>query len=189
MYFPYSLQHSLHQTEACMDKPMADSRWCLVEINTMMLLFRLPVMSNSVTPWTAARQASLSLTISRSLPKFMSIASVIPSSHLILWYPLLLLPSIFPSIRNFPNQLTVCIRWPKYWSFSFSISSSNEYSGLISLNIDWFDLPAVQGLSGVFSRTTAQKHQFSGFLPSFWSSSHNHTWPLGRPQPWLYEHL
>ena len=82
---------------------------------------------------TMAHQASLSLTISRSLPKFLSIALVIPSSHLILWCPLFLLPSIFPSIRDFSNELAVCIKWPKYWSFSFSISPSNEYWGLISL--------------------------------------------------------
>ena len=98
------------------------------------------------TLWTAAHQASLSLTISRSLPKFMSIALVMPSSHLILWCPLLLLPSIFPSLRDFSNESAVYCRWPKYWSFSFSISSSNEYSGLISLKTDWFDLPAVQPL-------------------------------------------
>ena len=98
-----------------------------------------------VTPWTAARQASLSLTISQSLPKFMSITLVMPSSYLILWCPLLLLPSVFPSIREFSVELAVCSRWPKYWSFVFSISPSDEYSGLISLKIDWFDLLAVQG--------------------------------------------
>ena len=98
-----------------------------------------------VTPWAAARQASLSLTISRSLPKFMSIASVMPFNHLILWHPLFLLPSIFPSIRDFSNELAVCIKWPKYWSFSFSISPYSEYSGLIFLKIDWFDLLAIQG--------------------------------------------
>ena len=98
-----------------------------------------------VTPWTAAHQAPLSLTISRSLPKFMSIASVMPSSHLILWYPLLLLLSTFLSIRDFSNELAVLIRWTKYWSFSFSISPFNEYLGLISLKIDWFDLLAVRG--------------------------------------------
>ena len=97
------------------------------------------------TPLTAARQASLSLTISWSLPEFMSIASVMPSSHLILWLPLLLLPSIFPSIRDFSNESVVCIRWPKYWSISFSISPSNKNSGLLSLKMDWFDLLAVQG--------------------------------------------
>ena len=98
-----------------------------------------------VTPWTAAHQASLSLTISQSLPKFTSISSVMPSSYLILWWPLLLLPSIFPSIRDFSNESSVPIRWPKYWSISFSIAPSREYSGLISLKIDWFDLLAVQG--------------------------------------------
>ena len=97
------------------------------------------------TPWTAARQASLSITNSRSPPKLMSIESVMPSNHLILFCPLLLSPSIFPSIRVFPNESVLHIRWPKYWSFSFSISPSNEYSGLISFRIDWFDLFAVQG--------------------------------------------
>ena len=95
------------------------------------------------TPWTAARQASLSITNSRSLLKLMSIASVMPSNHLILCCPLLP-PSTFPSIRVFSNESALCIRWPKYWSFSFSISPSNEYSGLISFRIDWFDLFAVQ---------------------------------------------
>ena len=97
------------------------------------------------TPWTAACQASLSITNSRSLLKLMSIESVMPSNHFILCRPLLLLPSIFPSIRVFSNESALCIRWPKYWSFSFSISPSNEYSGLISFRIDRFDLLAVQG--------------------------------------------
>ena len=97
------------------------------------------------TPSTASCQASLSFTISQNLPKFMFIASVMRSGHLILWCPLLLLPSIFPSIRDFFIKFSVHIRWPKDWSFSFSISSSIEYSGLISLKIDWFDLLAVQG--------------------------------------------
>ena len=95
--------------------------------------------------WTAARQASLSITNSRSLLKLMSIESVMPSSHLIFCHPLLLLPSIFPSIRVFSNESALRIRWPKYWSFSFSISPSNEYSGLISFRIDWLDLLPVQG--------------------------------------------
>ena len=97
------------------------------------------------TPWTAACQASLSITNSRSLLKLMSIESVMPSNDFILCRPLLLLPSIFPSIRVFSNESALCIRWPKYWSFSFSISPSNEYSGLISFRIDRFDLLAVQG--------------------------------------------
>ena len=98
-----------------------------------------------MTPWTAARQASLSITNSRSLPRLISIESVMPSSHLILCRPLLLLPSIFPSIRVFSNEAVLHIRWPKDWSFSFSISPSNEYSGLISFRMDWFNLLLVQG--------------------------------------------
>ena len=98
------------------------------------------------TPLTAARQAPLSFTISWSLLKLMSIELVMPSNHLIFCCPLLLLSSIFPSIRVFSSDLALHIRWPKYWSFSFSISPTNEYSGLISFRIDWFDLPAVQGI-------------------------------------------
>ena len=98
-----------------------------------------------MTPWTAARQASLSITNSWSLLKFMSIKSVMPSNYLILCRPLILLPSVFPSIRAFSNKSVLHIRWPKYWSFSFSISPSNEYSGLISFRMDWLDLLAVQG--------------------------------------------
>ena len=98
-----------------------------------------------MTPWTAACQASLSFSISQSLLKLMSIESVIPSNNIILCHPLLLLPSVFPSIRVFSNELALHIRWPTYWSFRFSISPSSEYSGFISFRIDWFDLPAVQG--------------------------------------------
>ena len=97
------------------------------------------------TPWTAAHQASLSITNSRSLLKLIPVASVMPSNHLILCHPLLLLPSIFPSISVFSNESVLHIRWPEYWSFSFSISPSNEHSGLISFRIDWLDLLAVQG--------------------------------------------
>ena len=98
-----------------------------------------------VTPWTAARQASLSITNSQSLFKIMSIVLVVPYNHLILCHHLLLLPSVFLSIRVFSNESVLCIRWPKYWSFSFSISPSSEYSGLISFRMDWLDLLAVQG--------------------------------------------
>jgi len=98
-----------------------------------------------VTPWTAAHQASLSITSSWSLLKLMSIKLLMLSNHLILCHPLLLLPSIFPSIRVFPNESVLRIRWPKFWSFSFSISPSKEYSGLISFRIDWLDLFVVQG--------------------------------------------
>ena len=107
--------------------------------------FTHSVMSNSATPWTTARQASLSIIISWNLLKLMSIESVMPSNHLILCHPFPLLPSIFPSIRVFSNESDLRIRWPKDWSFSFSISPSNEYSGLISFRVDWFYLLAVQG--------------------------------------------
>ena len=107
--------------------------------------FRCSVVWDCVTPWTAARQVSLSITNSRSLFTLMSIESVMPSNHLILCCPLLLLPSTFPSIRVFSNESALHIRWPKYWSLSFSISPSNEYSGLISLRMDWLDRLAVQG--------------------------------------------
>ena len=98
-----------------------------------------------VTPWTAAHQASLPITNSQRPPKLMSIESVMPSNHLILWRPLLLLPSILPSIRVFSNESVIHIRWPKYWSFSFNISPSNEHRGLISFRMNWLDLLAVQG--------------------------------------------
>ena len=113
------------------------------------------------TPWTAASQASLSPTISQNLPKLVSIVSAIPSNHLILCCPLLLLPSIFPSIRGFSNESALCIRWPNYWSCSFSISPSNEYSGLISFRIDWFDLLAVQGTL----KSPLQLHSSKALIP------------------------
>ena len=124
------------------------------------------------TPWAVAHQASLSFSISWSLLKLIPIESVMLSNNLILCHPLLLLPSIFPSIRVFSNKLALRIRWPKYWSFNFSISSSNEYSGLISFKIDWFDLLTVQGTLRVFSNTTVQKHQFFSTQLSLWFNSH-----------------
>ena len=124
-----------------------------------------------VTPWTAACQASLSITNSRSLP----------SNHLIFCHPLLLLPSIFPSITVFSNESVLCIRWPKYWDFSFSISPSNENLGLISFRMDWLDLLQSEGFSRVFSNTTVQKHQFLGAQLSSQSNSHIHTWLLEKP--------
>ena len=102
-------------------------------------------MSDFATPWTAARQASLSIANSRSLLKPLSMELVMPSNHLILWRPLLLLPLIFPSIRVFSNESALCIRWLKYWSFNFNISPSNKYPGLISFRMDWLDLLSVQG--------------------------------------------
>ena len=122
-------------------------------------------------PMDCSTQASLFFTVTQSLLKLKSIESVMPSNHLILRCPLLL-PSIFPSIRVVSSESVLRIRWPKYWSFSFSISPSNKYSGLISFRIDWFDLLAVQGFLRVFSNTSVQKHQFFGTQLSLWSNFH-----------------
>ena len=112
-----------------------------------------------------------SFTISQSLLKLMSIESVMPSSHLILCHPFFLLPLIFPSIRVFSSELALCIKWPKYWSFSFSISPSNEYSGLVSFRMDWFDLLAVQGTLKSLLQHHSSKHQFFSAQFSLWSST------------------
>ena len=133
------------------------------------------------TPWIAAHQASLSITNSWSSPKLMCIELVMPSSHLILCCPLLLLPPIPPSIRVFSNGSTLRMRWPKYWSFILSISPSNEHPGLVSFRMDWLDLLAVQETLRIFSNTTVQKHQFFGSQLSLQSNSHIHTWPLEKP--------
>ena len=139
-----------------------------------------------VTPWTAAGQASLSLTISCSLLKLKSIDSVMPSNHLILCGPLLLLPSIFRSKRVFSSESALHIRWPKYWIFSFSICPSSECSGLISFRIDWFDLLGVQEtLSRIFSNTAVRRHQFFGAQRFLLSSSHSGIWLLEKLQLWL----
>ena len=117
----------------------------MLQLKRVLVQYGHLVMCNSATSWTAAHQPSLSITNSRNLLKLISIESVMPSNHLILSHALLLLPSIFPSIRVFSNELALHIRWPKYWSFSFSISPFNEYSGLISFMMDWLNLLAVQG--------------------------------------------
>ena len=121
---------------------MANPCWHFFSLSSVQSLSCVRLFA---TPWTAARQASLSTTNSQSLPKLMSIELVMPSNHLILCCPLLLLPSVFPSIRVFSNESALCIRWPKYWSFSFNIIPSNEQPGLISFRMDWLDLFAVQG--------------------------------------------
>ena len=126
----------LNPSSVCFDKWTQMYRFSSVQSLSHIWLF--------ATPWTAARQASLSIINSRSLLKLMSIESVMPSNHVIFCYPLLLLPSIFPSIRVFSNESALRIRWPKYWNFSFNISPFNEYSGLISFRMDWLDLLAVQ---------------------------------------------
>ena len=121
--------------------------------------------------------------------EFTSIESVMPSSHLILYRPLFLLATIPPSIRVFSNKSALHMRWPKYWSFRFSISPSNEHPGLISFRMDWLDLLADQGLSRVFSNTAVQKYQFCGTQLSSQSKSHILTWPLEKSYPWLDGHL
>ena len=141
----------------------------------MSLLFSLSVMSNSVTPWTTARQASLSFTIAQSLLKLMSIELLIPSSHLVLCSPLLLLPSILPSIMVFSNESVLHFRWPKYWSFSFSISPSNEYSGLISFRIDLFALLVVQGPLKSLLQNQSSKASILWCSAFFMVHSHIHT--------------
>ena len=135
-----------------------------------------------MSPWSAACQASLSFTISQSLLKLTSIESVMPSNHLILCLLLLLPPSIFLGIRVFSNESVLCIRWLKYWSFSFNFSPSNEHSGLISCRTYWFDLLAVQGTLKSLFNTTVQKHKFFGAQPSLWPNSHIHTRLLEKPQ-------
>ena len=134
------------------------------------------------TPWTAAHQASLSITNSRSLPKLMSTVSVMPSNHLILCHPLLLLPSIFSSIRVFSNESALWIRWPKYWSFSFNISPFSEHSGLISFRMDWLDLLQSKGHSRVFStsqfksvNSSALSFLYSPILTSIHDHWKNHS--------------
>ena len=133
------------------------------------------------TPQTVARQASLSITNSWSLLKLMSTETMMPSIHLILCHPLLLLPSIFPSMRVFSNESVLHIRWPKYWSFSFSISPSNAYSGLISFRVDWLDLLAVQEILKSLLQHHSSKAPIFGTQLSLWSNSHIHTWLLEKP--------
>ena len=142
------------------------------QFSSVQLLSRVRLF---VTPWTAASQASLSITNSQSLLNLTSIKLAMPSNHLIFCHPLLLLPSIFPSIRVLANESVLRIRWPKYWSFSFSISPSNEYSGLISFRMDWLDLLAVQGTLKSLLQHHSSKHQFFSTQLSLWSNSHIHT--------------
>ena len=133
--------------------------------------FSLSVVSDSATPWTTARQASLSITNFQSFPKLMSIELVMPSNHLILCHPLLLLPSIFPNIRVFSHESALRMRWPKYWSFSFNISPSNEHPGLISFRMDWLDLLAVHGTH----KTLLQHHSLKALCCSSWGRKESDT--------------
>ena len=147
---------------------------CSSQFSSVQSLSRVRLFA---TPWTAAHQASLSITNSWSLPKLMSIGSVMPSNHLILCHPLILLSLIFPSFRVFSNESALRIRWPKYWSFSFNISPSNEHSWLISFRMDWLDLLAVQGTKSLLQHHSSKASilRRSAF---FTAKSHIHTWPL-----------
>ena len=154
-------------------QPSTDSMFSSVQFSSVQSLIRVRLF---VTPWITAHQASLSITNSWSSLRLTFIESVMPSSHLILCRLLLLLPQFPPSIKVFSNELTLRMRWPKYWSFSFSTIPSKEIPGLI-FRMDWLDLRAVQ----VFSNTTVQKHQFFGGQPFSQSNSHIHTWLLEKP--------
>ena len=143
---PEDVIHRVHGvsslTQKCLDSGVSKFLLSFLQFSSVQSLSRIWL---SATPWAAARQASLSNTNSRSPPKPMAIKLMMPSNHLILCHPLLLLPSIFPSIRVFSNESSLCIRWPEYWSFSFNIRPSKEHPGLISFRMDWLDLLAVQG--------------------------------------------
>ena len=146
----------------------------------MLLLFSRSVVSSSLQPH-GLQHARLPCSLLTPGAWSNSCPLMMPSNHLILCCPLLLLPSIFLSIRVFSNESVLYIKWPKYWSFSFSISPSNEYSGLIYFRMDWLELLAVQGFSRVFSSTIIWKHQFFSTQPSLWSNSHICTWLLEKP--------
>ena len=147
----------------------------------LLFVFSRSAVYDSVTPWTAARRASLSFTVSCSLLRCMSSESVMPSNRLILCRPLLLLLSMFSNIRVFSKELALYIRWPKYWHLSFSISPSNNCEDWFHLGWTiWIFLQSM-GLTRVFSNTTVQKHQFFGVQPSLWSNFHFHTWLLEKP--------
>ena len=178
--FPFSYVSGLELTVVVY---FSSSKWvqfCSVQSLSGVHLF--------ATPWIAACQASLSFTISRSLFKLMSIESVIPSNHLILCHPLLLLPSIFPSLRVFFTESALHIRWPEYWSFS--LHQSFQWIFRVDFLEDWLVWsPCSSRDSQVFSNITVQKHQFFSTQPSLWPNSHIHTWPLEKPYPWLDETL
>ena len=155
------------------------SEWCLnyIKFSSVQSLSHVRLFA---TPWIAACEASLPITNPQGSSKLMSIESVMPSSRFILCRPLLFLPPIPPSVRVCFNESTLRMRWPKYWSFSFSINPFKEHPGLMCFRMDWLDLLAVQGTLK-FSNTTVQKHQFFGAQLSSQSNSHIHIWPLEKP--------
>ena len=173
--WPHELQHARppcsSPTPGNYSNTHPSSRWCHPAISSSVVPFSsypqslpasgsFPMSQLFATPWIAGRQASLSITNSQSLLKLITIESVMPSNHLILRRPLLLLPSIFPSIRVFSSEPALRIGWPKYWSFSFTISPSNEHPGLISFRMDWLDLLAVQGTLKSLLQHHSSKHPF-----------------------------
>ena len=155
---------------------------CLFKVMSVVVVRSLSLVWLFVTLWTAAHQASLTFTISQSLLKFMSIESVRVSNHLILCCSFLLLPLFFPSIWAFANELAFHIRWPKYWSFHFSISPSKEHSGLIFFRTDWFDVLEVQGTIKSLPQHRSLKTSILSTQPSSWSKSHIFIWLLEKPQ-------
>ena len=163
--------YSRNQIKIIMRYYLTQVRMAIIKMSRFSSVQSLSRVRLFATPWITLHQASLSITNSQSSLRLTSIESMMPSSHLILCHPLLLLPPILPSIRVFSNESTLPMRWPKYWSFSFRIIPSKEIPGLISFRMDWLDLPAVQGLSRVFSNTTVQKHQFFGAQLSSQSNS------------------
>ena len=175
---PGSSVHGILQARILEWVVMTFSRNWHAKYLLLLLSFSCSVVPALCDPTDCSTPGFPVFTISQSLFKLMSIESVIPSNHFILCCPLLLPPSIFTNICVFSNELALRIRWPKYWSVSFSISHSNEYSGLISFRIQWLGLLQSKGLSRVFSNTTVQKNQFFGTQPSLWSNSHIHIWLL-----------
>ena len=152
-----------------------------MEIFSIILFSSVTQSCLTATPWTAAHKASLSITNSWSLRKLMCIVLVMPSNQLILCRLLLLLPSIFPSIGVISNESALCVRWPKYWSFSFNISPSNEHPGLISFRVDWLDLLADQGTLKSLLQHHSSKASILRCSAFFIVQSHIHTWPLEKP--------
>ena len=161
-----------------MELSSAPKWWNKDQFSSVQSLSRVRLLA---IPWIAACQDSLSITNSQSLFKLMSIKLVMPSNHLILCRPLLLFPPILPNIRIFSSESTLCMRWPKYWSFSFRISPTNEHPGLISFRMDWLALLAVQGTLKSLLQHHSSKHQFFGIQLSSQYNAHIHTWPLQKP--------
>ena len=182
-FYDWVIFHCIHTTSF---SPVPTLRWLPYLVVQSLSHVRL-----FATPWTPAHQDFLSFTISQGLLKLMSVESMTPSNHLILCRPLLLLPSVFPSIRVFFSELALRIRWPKYWNFSFSISPSNEYSELISFRIDWLDLLAFQGTlkSLLQQHNSSNLWQLAFFQSSLWSNSHIYSRLQEKPQLWLYRPL